>query len=148
MNTLKTWNPTRELRNIQDSLMGFFGRSPSPIDWIPTADSDWVPEIDVAEDEREYTLAADLPSVRKEDLHVCLQNGAIAISGNREKKSEGAGKVYHREERAYGKFARTFFLPENASSDLTKAEFRDGTLLVHIPKSKVSEPERKEIPVA
>lgn len=149
MNTLSIWNPIRDLQNIQNRLSsGFFGTSTPALDEDMSYSSDWWPSVDVAEDNKEYTLTADLPDIRKEDVHVTLRNGSISLSGERKREKEERGKTYHRIERAYGKFERTFSLPENTTSEGIKAEFEGGTLRVHLPKTKGAETPIREIKIS
>lgn len=145
--TTMTWNPARELEDIRGRLFGFLGKQRPQMDWGVPSYSDWEPAVDVAEDEKEYTLTADIPDVRKEDLHVSLQGDSIELSGERKRGQPEKGKTYHRSEREFGKFTRSFYLPENVSSDAARAEFREGTLTVHIPKTETSAPAIREIPI-
>jgi HSP20 family protein len=110
--------------------------------------SDWYPAVDIAEDNKEYTLTADLPDIKREDVHVTLRNGSISLTGERKRESQEAKKSYLRVERSYGKFERTFALPENIISDNIKAEFKSGTLQIHLPKSKETTTETKEITIS
>lgn len=147
MNTLVAWNPARELRNIRGSLAGFLGKQVPQNNWGFYSTYDWEPSVDVEENDKEYTLLADLPSVRREDIHVTLLDGSIELSGERRELDEASGGTKHRSERAYGKFGRTFYLPDNADPESMKAEFRDGTLTVRIAKTKEAEAARREIRV-
>ncbi len=147
MNTLPTWNPARELSNIGGSLLGFLGTQAPQNNWGLYSTYDWEPAVDIEEDDKEYTLLADLPSVRREDIHVTLLDGSIELSGERRKADETSRGSAHRMERAYGKFGRTFYLPDNADPENLKAELREGTLTVHIPKIRDSVSSRKEIMV-
>lgn len=145
MKTLTTWNPARDLENIRGSLLGILGRQAPQDDWGLYSSYEWTPPIDVAENESEYMLVADLPAVRREDIHVTLGDGSLELSGERA-RVEG-NPTYHRAERGCGKFWRTFYLPDNADPEKMKAEYRDGTLTVKIPKTKGADTSRKEIPV-
>ncbi len=135
MSILATWNPIREMEAVQNRMSRLFGRSLLPFSDEPFTASAWAPLVDVAEDDKEFTVKADLPEVKKEDVHVTLENGSLRITGERKFEKEEKGKRYHRIERAYGKFERSFVLPEGAKTENIKAEFKDGTLNVHIPKA-------------
>lgn len=149
MSILTTWNPLREMEAAQNRIGRLFGRSLIPWTGEETfTSSEWTPLVDVAEDEKEYTIKADLPEVRKEDVHVTIEDGSLRITGERKFEKEEKGRRYHRIERAYGTFERTFVLPEGAKSDQVKAEFKDGTLRVHLPKAPEIEVKAHEIPVS
>jgi len=148
---LNSWSPfwgLRGLESIQDGLNRAFGPYLTSLDEDMSYSSDWYPAIDIAEDNKEYTLTADLPDVKREDVHVTLRNGSISLTGERKRETEEAKRSYLRVERAYGKFERTFDLPENILSDNIKAEFADGTLQVHLPKSRESAINTKEITIS
>lgn len=148
MSILTTWNPFREMETAQNRIGRLFGRSLVPWAGEETfTTSEWTPLVDVAEDDKEYTIKADLPDVRKEDVHVTIQDGSLRITGERKFEKEEKGRRYHRIERSYGTFERTFVLPEGAKSEQIKAEFKDGTLRVHLPKAPEIEVKAQEIPV-
>ena len=149
MSILTTWNPTREIDTVRNRMDRLFGRSLVP--WFgqePISASEWSPLVDVAEDDKEFIIKADLPEVRKEDVHVTVEDGTIRITGERKFEKEEKGRRYHRLERAYGTFERSFVLPEGAKTDKVKAEFKDGTLQVHLPKAPEIQTKAIEVPVA
>ena len=147
MNTLTIWNPVRDLETIQRRLGGFFGGTAMPLNEDVGTAGEWLPPVDVTEDDREYTLKADLPDVKKEDIHVTLHNGSLTFTGERKRVKEEKGKKYHRVERTYGKFERTFAVPENAVAAQAKAQFSEGTLTIHLPKSPEQAEDRKEVEI-
>lgn len=148
INTLTPWSPSGDLNNIGRGFMDFFSNTPSTTGWGNTGSSSyWAPEVDVVEDEKEYRLSADLPEVRKEDLHVSYQNGTVELHGERVSKENKDNLIYHRSERSYGKFGRAFRLPDGVEGEKTRAKFRDGALLIHIPKMETEEIPKKEIPI-
>jgi HSP20 family protein len=96
---------------------------------------DWAPAIDVAEEENAYVVSAELPEVRKEDAKVSMENGILTISGERRKEGEEKkGVRYHRIERCYGSFLRSFTLPDDADPSKVTATMKDGILKVRIEK--------------
>ena len=109
--------------------------------------SEWSPLVDVEESDKEFTIKAELPEVKKEDVKIELENGSIRISGERKIEKEEAGRRWHRLERSYGAFERAFTLPEGTQRTEIKAEFKDGLLKVHLPKGESSKPKALEIPV-
>jgi HSP20 family protein len=86
--------------------------------------------------EKEYSIKAELPGVNKEDVKVTVVGGVLSISGERKAEKEEKDKKYHRIERSYGSFIRSFTLPEGVSSDKIDAEFKDGILRLHLPKNE------------
>ena len=150
INTLVRYEPLQELEEIQNRLSSFFGRSPGRRGngHGDLALADWAPTADISEDENEYVIKAELPELKKEDVKVTVENGVLTISGERKFEKEEKNKKYHRVERAYGRFARSFALPDNADASKVKAEFKDGMLTVHLPKSEKAKPKQIEVKIA
>jgi len=149
MNALTKWNPFRELEEIQNRLSSLFGRTPlrgGPGEEAITV-SEWTPLVDITEDDKEYLIKAELPEVKKEDVKVTVENGTLTITGERKFEKEEKGKKYHRIERAYGSFMRSFTLPEGAAGDKVSADFKDGVLKVHLPKSAEAKPKSIDVKV-
>jgi HSP20 family protein len=141
MNALTRWNPFRELEDIQNRLSSLFGRTPlRGLGEEAITVSEWTPLVDISEDDKEYLIKAELPEVKKEDVKVTVENGVLTITGERKFEKEEKGKKYHRVERAYGSFLRSFTLPEGAAADKISAEFKDGVLKVHLAKSTEAKP--------
>lgn len=107
----------------------------------------WTPLVDITEDEKEYLIKAELPEMKKEDVRLTVENDVLAISGERKFEKEEKGRKYHRVERAYGSFVRSFSLPEDADGSKVTAGFNDGILQVHLPKSVKAKPQAIEIKV-
>lgn len=148
MNTLLKWNPINELNEMQNRLSHLFGRQSQGNGDAGLGLADWSPLVDVTEDEKEYLIKAELPEVKKEDVKVLVDNGMIRISGERRFEKEEKGKKYHRIERAYGSFERSFALPESCKPQELTAEFQDGLLAVHIPKTKEAVTQAIEVKVS
>lgn len=108
----------------------------------------WAPLVDITEDDREYVIKAELPEVRKEDVKVTVENGMLNLSGERAFEKEDKGLRYHRVERSYGSFLRSFVLPDDADASKVSAEFKDGVLMVRVEKHEKALPKRVEIKVA
>jgi HSP20 family protein len=148
MNALTKWNPLRELEEIQSRLSSLFGRTPlRGLGEETMTVSEWTPLVDITEDEKEYLIKAELPEVKKEDVKVTVENGTLSITGERKVEKEEKGKKYHRVERAYGSFMRSFTLPEGTTGDKVSAEFKDGVLKVHLPKSEEVKPKSIDVKV-
>ena len=149
MNTLIRWNPFREFEAMQNRMSNLLARPllPSGID-EPIGMGEWTPLVDVEESDKEFTIKAELPEVKKEDVKVEIQNGSLRISGERKLEKEESGRRFHRIERSYGSFERSFALPEGTKKGDLKAEFKDGLLKVHLPKIEEAKTKTLEIPVS
>ena len=110
--------------------------------------AEWSPLVDISEDDQEYLIKAELPDVKKEDVKVTAQEGTLTIMGERKFEKEEKGRRYHRVERAYGTFGRSFSLPDDASPAKVSAEFKDGVLTVHLVKDKKAKPQQIEVKVS
>ena len=147
--TLVRWDPFRELEDMSDRLNRMFSRPT-----LPQANgketmvvADWVPSVDVSETEGEYQIKAEIPDVKKENVKVTLEDGVLTIQGERKQEQEEKGKKYHRVERSYGSFARSFTLPDLVDEEKVKAEFKDGVLNLLLPKSENAKPKAIEVKV-
>ena len=100
---------------------------------------DWSPLVDIIEDDHEYLFKADLPEMRKEDVKVTIENGVLYISGERKTEKEEKKRKFHRLERFFGTFERTFTVPEDADTTKIVADFHDGVLQVRLPKTPHAE---------
>jgi len=107
----------------------------------------WSPLVDITEDEKEYLIKAELPDIKKEDVRLTVENDVLAISGERKFEKEEKGRKYHRIERAYGSFVRRFSLSEDADGRNVTADFKDGVLQVHLPKSVKAKQKAVEIKI-
>lgn len=145
------WNPFRELEEMSERLNNVFGR-PVPARLSESAKElmtapDWSPAVDIVETNNEYNIKAEIPGVKKEDVKVSVENGLLTIRGERKLEKEEKDKRYHRVERFYGTFTRSFSLPENVDETKVLAEFKDGMLNVHLPKSEKTKMRSVEIKV-
>ncbi len=151
-NKVIAWNPLREIDEAQNRLSRFFlagfpnrmgsGEIPS------LAVADWSPEVDISEDDHGYLLKADLPEMKKDDVKVTVEDGILSVSGERKSEKEDQKKKFHRVERSFGNFRRSFTLPEDADSTKVTAEFRDGVLKVHLPTTPVARSKATQVKVA
>jgi len=107
----------------------------------------WVPAVDIHENENELVVKADLPDLKFEDIDVRMENGTLTLRGERkfENKSDKGG--YHRLERGYGQFERSFALPETVDPEHVHAAYKDGTLTVTLPKKEVAKPRQIKVQV-
>jgi HSP20 family protein len=138
------------MEDLQNRLATLFGRAP-----VRRQDgqeesmtvAEWAPVVDISENDKEYLIKAELPGIKKEDVHISVEKGVLTISGERKFEKEEKDKKYHRVERAYGAFVRTFIVPDDAEADKVAAEFKDGLLTIHIPKSEKAKPKQIEVRV-
>jgi len=150
MNTLSIAPWERSLRGL-DKLSEQFDRMLSSR--FPRFDmmeenltvADWVPAVDIQESEKEYLVKAEIPEVKKEDVKVSIEEGVLTIQGERKAEKEEKGKKFHRTERVYGKFLRSFSLPSEVEEAKVLAEFKEGMLTLHLPKSERAKPKTIEV---
>ena len=108
---------------------------------------DWSPATDIIEEDNSYVIALELPEIKKDDIKVTVEDGVLSISGERKFENEETNRRYHRVERAYGSFMRSFTLPENSDGGKVDAEFKDGMLKVSIGKREIDKPKPLEVKV-
>ena len=109
--------------------------------------ADWSPEVDISEDDQGYLLKADLPEMKKDDVRVTVEDGVLSVSGERKCQKEDQKKKFHRIERSFGTFRRSFTLPEDADSTKVTAEFREGVLKVHLPTTPAARSKATQVKV-
>jgi HSP20 family protein len=136
------WEPLKEIEEL-------FGRSwPRPT--IRTGQlmgvGDWHPRVDISENDGQYLVKTDIPGVAKEDIKITIDNDVLTIQGERKQEQEEENKHFHRVERFYGSFIRSFTLPDDADAAALKAAAQEGQLTVTIPK-KVSAPSASAVQV-
>lgn len=151
MANLTRWDPFKELDELQGRLSTLFGRAPIRKDAEREEQMtvvDWAPLVDVVETDKEYLIKAELPEVKKEEVKVTVQDDVLTISGERTREKEEEGKKFHRIERAYGSFSRSFTLPEDADPANVTADFKNGVLNVHIAKSERAKPKSIDVKIA
>jgi len=153
MNGLVRWNPFREMDDLQRRMTSLFDWSPFHRSPLTTDDEnitvpEWAPLVDIAEDDKEYLIKVELPEVQRDDVKVTVESGTLTISGERKAEKEQKGRRFHRVERYYGRFERSFSVPDDAEADDVKAEFKDGVLRVHLAKSEQARPKQIEVKVS
>ena len=147
---LVRWDPFRELEEMSERLNRVFTRTAlrntGGKENLTVAD--WVPTVDISETDGEYLIKAELPEVKKEDVRVTVEDGVLTLQGERRHEKEEKGKKFHRVERSYGSFVRSFALPESVDEGGVKAEYKDGVLNLHLPKSEKAKPKAVEVKLA
>ena len=154
---LMRWDPFRELEETATTFNRLFDR-PLLTRALPSfrgdmgeeslVGVDWAPLVDIEETEKEFLIKAELPAVKKEDVKVALEDGVLTIQGERKLEKEEKDRKVHRIERSYGKFLRSFTVPRDVDDKKVMAEFKDGVLLVHVPKAEMAKPRLIEVKVA
>ncbi len=146
--TLVRWDPFRELEDMSERLNRVFARPALRTTGKETLTVvDWIPMVDISETEGEYLIKAELPEVKKEDVKVTVEDGVLTLQGERRQEKEEKGKKYHRVERSYGSFIRSFTLPESVDEGGVKAEYKDGVLNLHLPKTEKVKPKAIDVKV-
>ena len=153
MNALTQWNPFREMNELQKRLASVFDLAPYRRNSLTTDEEnmtvpEWAPAVDIIEDEKEYLIKVELPEVEKEGVKVTVDGGTLTISGERKAEKEEKNRKFHRVERYYGRFERSFSIPDDAEAAKVNAEFKDGVLRVHLAKSEKARPKQIEVKVS
>lgn len=146
------WDPFRELEEMSDRLNRMITRpgaaQPAGQGKEVMTVADWAPTVDISETDAEYAIKAELPEVKKEDVKVTVEDGVLTLQGERKQEKEEKGKKYHRIERSYGRFVRSFTLPDTVDESKVKAEYTDGVLHLHLPKSEKAKPKQIDVKIA
>ena len=138
MNLIR-WDPYRELSSLQDRFDRAFGRrTPEREDEMNLAA--WAPPVDITEDKDRILITAELPGFKENQIEIQTENGMLTLRGERKFEKESDDKSYHRVERSYGQFVRSFSLPNNVDREKIKASFADGLLKVELPKREDARP--------
>jgi len=142
-------SPFGELTTLQDRLSQLLSQPFGPWERITgggelTA-TNFIPAVDVYEDEHNITLTAELPGVNEKDVNISLENGVLTVSGERKMENEENKENFHRIERSYGRFIRTFTLPPTVDPDNVNAEFNNGVLEIRLAKREEAKPKQIKI---
>lgn len=143
------WEPFRDLmasqkefdRLFRDAFSPFFRES-------ELSTRTWAPPVDIYEDENKLVLKADLPGVEPKDVEIKVENGVLYLNGERKFEKEVKEENYHRVERSYGAFSRSFSLPSSIDSEKVAAEYKDGQLILTMPKREEAKPKTIKISVS
>jgi HSP20 family protein len=149
-------DPWRSMKRVQREMNRMFGdledASSSNGTVSSKQDKDqsislWRPKVDIKETEKDFLIHADLPGIKKEDIHMEVKDGVLSISGERKQEKKTDTDKFHRVERSYGKFTRSFAVPSGVSEEQIAAKFDNGVLEVSIPKPVKKVPETKKITI-
>ena len=146
MMLLTKFDPAKDLRELEERLMSAFNMPAQSKGELANI-SGFTPAVNTREGEFAYHIEVDLPGVNKKDIHVDLKDDVLTISGERKIKNEVKKKDYYKMESSYGKFQRSFTLPDNADSENIKANCEEGMLEVVIPKLKKIDKDVKKIEI-
>jgi HSP20 family protein len=143
---LVTWDPYRELSSLQDRVNRIF-RGP-----LARRERDeemslgaWIPPVDIVEEKDRILLTAELPGFKESDIEVQMEGGVLTLRGERKSETEKEGRTFHRMERSYGQFVRSFTLPNNVDREHIKANFANGLLEIELPKREEAKPRQIKI---
>lgn len=154
--SLTRWIPTHELEQWHSDLFGiqrdinrlydnFFRGGVQAHEAFGS--SYWTPAVDIAEHDNEYIVKMELPGVSKDDVKISLESNTLTIKGEKKQEKEEKSKNFHRVERSYGSFQRSFTLPTSVKSDKIDAIFNDGVLSITVPKVEEAKPKEIEVKV-
>lgn len=143
---LKTVDPLREMLDLQRTINQLFNTDKTASDEV--ALSAWTPAVDIFEGENNYVIKLELPEVSREDVKVNLHERTLTISGERKIENEDKRDAYHRIERSYGQFYRSFTLPPNVNPEAINAQFKDGVLRLTLPKREEAKPKQIDVQIS
>jgi HSP20 family protein len=132
-------NPLANFRVFEDAFTRLLNE--------PRAGRPWSPAVDIFETENELVLKADVPEVSLQDINVNVENQTLTLSGERKFAAEDNSKGFHRIERSYGQFTRSFSVPSTVDAEKVSAEYHDGVLTVKLPKKEAAKPRQVKIAV-
>ncbi|MCC5867246.1 MAG: Hsp20/alpha crystallin family protein [Gammaproteobacteria bacterium] len=143
--SLIRWDPFQDSGDLMQRFNQLLNRSPMSSGEL--AKVDWRPAADIIENDKEYLIKAELPEVKKDDIHIEMHDGVLTLRGERKLDKEHKDDKVHRVESFYGSFSRSFRLPDDVDVEAISAESRDGVLKVRLPKTKAAKPRSVEITV-
>ena len=140
---LVSWDPSGVFRNLARRFDRDF--SPAPRRDEEMSLGAWLPPVDIAEDKDRITLTAELPGFRRDQIEIQMEGGVLTLRGERRFEDASNGKNFHRVERSYGQFVRSFTLPNNVDRERIQASFSEGLLEISMPKREDAKPRQIEI---
>jgi HSP20 family protein len=141
---LARWTPYRDIMSMRDEmnrvLNEAFGRgTPDESAWFSGA---WSPPVDIFETDEALVMKAELPGFSKDDISIEMKENTLVIKGERKREDEVKEGNYHRMERVYGAFQRSFLLPTTVDQEKVRANYKDGVLELRLPKVQAAQPKR------
>jgi HSP20 family protein len=142
------FDPFRDMAVLQDRVNRVFGDLSRRFDDDVTARGAWVPPVDIYEnDQHELVLKAELPDLKREDIDIRVENSTLTLSGQKKAEEEVSEDRYHRIERTFGHFSRTFSLPNTVDTGKIAAEYKNGVLTVTLPKREDARPKQIQVQI-
>lgn len=142
--TLMRLNPVKEFENLTSNLQRYFEDFPT---FGLNSEENILPRMDIMEDEKSIVMETEIPGMKKKDIKISVEDKVLKIEGEKQREEEKKGKNYYRAERLFGKFERSFVLPDTIDTNKIEAEFLDGVLKINLQKTEVKKLEQKEIKV-
>ena len=139
------YDPFRDLRGLQDEMNRLFSSTFSRGDGDQMTRGAWNPSVDIFENKDQIVLEAELPGMKPEDVEISIENNILTLHGERKFEKKAEGDNFHRVERSYGSFTRSFTLPSTVSSENAEAAFENGVLRLTLAKREEAKPRRIEI---
>ncbi len=139
------WDPYRELSSFTDRYNRAFGSMPARERDEEVGLGAWMPPVDIAEDKDRMLVTAELPGFKEDEVQIQMEGNLLTIRGERKFEQEKEGRNYHRVERSYGQFVRSFTLPNNVDRENIRAHFRNGLLEIELPKREDAKPREIKI---
>ena len=142
-------SPLSVLRSEMDRMMESFFRDPfGVLDWRSGSRTAWTPALDIAEDDEQVTVRAELPGMSPKDIEISVSGGQLVLSGEKKESTEKSGKDFFHTETRYGSFRRSVPLPDAIDPEHVDAEYANGVLTIRLKKSPSSPPKRIEVKVS
>ncbi len=142
--TLVRWRPFRDIVSVQDEMNRLFNSLMSPSDRVSGVE-EWIPAVDISETDDSFLVTADVPGMKAEDIKITVANNTLTLKGEKKNVREDKKENYHRIERSYGSFERTFALPSGVESENIRAKYKDGVLELRLPKTKEAKPQEIKV---
>lgn len=138
----------RDLARMQDRINRIFGEVYRRSDDEVLKGGDWTPLVDIFENtNHEIVLRAELPGLKREDIDIRVENHTLTLSGERKQEKDIKKESYHRVERSYGSFSRSFSLPNTVDTEKVSASFADGVLTVTLPTREEAKPRQVQVQI-
>ena len=145
--TIVRWNPTRDVAALEEGLNrmveGFYRRPQEDLNR-----GAWVPVVDIYNDPLELVLKAELPEMKEDEIDLTIEDNTLTLSGEKKLETEVTDRQFHRIERHYGSFARTFVLPPTVDAAKASAQYKAGVLTVRLPLREEANPSKIKVAVA
>ena len=140
------WDPFRDINTLQDRMNRLFEDANHR--WRadePSSTTSWSPAVDIYENDTEIVVKAEVPGLDQKDIELNLENNVLTLKGNREFEKEAKDENYHRIERAYGGFSRSFSIPAVVDDSKIRADYKEGVLTILLPKTQKAKPKQIKI---